>query len=1023
MPEPSKSQDQLTTPLSANASSAVASPVEGATIDGSPRATPLFEKRVEKEGKEDQLEGGEVSGEVQQVEVEADNLTGLESEDIEACDQPLPTLVEGQEEAKVLARQQMEDDSLSDLRKKGVEQEGGLMFDGNGVLVQVKLIIPGKAVQRVVVPQLRRREILELTHKGLVGGHFSHKKMTECLLQHFTWPGLRSEVKRYCAACPDCQRAGRALQPRVPMVETPIILTPYQRLACDLVGPLTRTKSGHKYILTVMCVGTRFPYVVPLKRVDAVTVAEGLTEVISHTGIPKELLTDQGSVFTGKLTKQVCELLSIKHLKTTAYHPQSNGILERWHGALKGMLRKLGGVEREWDCLLKFCLLCYRSTPHTATGFSPFELVHGYPMRGPLEAIKDGWLQGELNLKDTVQWVQDLRNTLTKLHEQAEKNEGEYKKASKKYYDRKARNRSFQKGDMVLLHTPSLTGKLDSIWDGPFEVMGVLSETSYKIAVPNKRSHTQIVHINRLKLWQMPKANLFRVVVGQDSEGSDEPPGKVTLGQPGMTEAQIEELDSMLGGFNVVITDKLGHTSSVSHVIDTGQSAPVQSYPYRIAPAWKEELHDEVRQLLEDGIIIPSHSPWSAPMVPIRKTSGALRLCIDYRKLNQVTVADPYEMPRVDDLLDEVTEATWLSKLDLKRGFYQVPLQADSHPKTAFCTPWGKFCFTRMPFGLKNAPATFQRAMDQTLAGQASFSSTYIDDVLIYSINWEDHVRHIAAVLGALREAGLTATPSKCEWGAHALTYLGYEVGQGKIIVPEARVKNLRDHKQPHDKKGLRAFLGTTGYYRQFIPDYAGRAGPLYEALRKVAPSNLHWDEAMLAAFDYLISSLCSKHVLWLPRTGDRLVLHTDASYQGLGAVLSAERDGIQRPLGYFSRRLLPAERHYAATELECLAVFRAIDHFAVHLVGSHFNVVTDHRALTALLSSTKLNGRLMRWALALQTYDFEITHRTGVAHQNADGLSRQTWDETVSPDHPPHRCWPREGEMLGTGSTTVQED
>ena len=134
--------------------------------------------------------------------------------------------------------------------------------------------------------------------------------------------------------------------------------------------------------------------------------------------------------------------------------------------------------------------------------------------------------------------------------------------------------------------------------------------------------------------------------MGQDSEGSDEPPGKVTLGQPGMTEAQIEEFDSMLWGFNVVITDKLGHTSSVSHVIDTGQSAPVQSYPYRIAPAWKEELHDEVRQLLEDGIIIPSHSPWSAPMVPIRKTSGALRLCIDYRKQNQVTVADPYQMPR-----------------------------------------------------------------------------------------------------------------------------------------------------------------------------------------------------------------------------------------------------------------------------------------------------------------------------------------------------------------------------------------
>ena len=405
------------------------------------------------------------------------------------------------------------------------------------------------------------------------------------------------------------------LQPRVPMVETPIISTPYQRLACDLVGPLTRTKSGHRYVLTVICVGSRFPYAVPLKRVDAESVAEGLTEVISHTGIPRELLTDQGSVFTGTLAKQVCELLSIKKLQTTAYHPQSNGILERWHGSLKGMLRKLSGVGREWDRLLKFCLMCYRGTPHTATGFSPFELVHGYSMRGPLEAIKESWLQGELSFASTVLWVNDLRETLTRLYEQAGKNEGEYKRTSKKYYDKKAKNRTFQKGDMVLLHTPSLTGKLNSIWDGPYEVKGALSSTLYKIAVPHKRSRSQNVHINRLKLWQIPTANLFRVVVGQDSVGSDEPPGRVSLGQPGMSEAQQIELDNVLTAFHDVICDKLGQASGVDHTIETGQSAPVQAYPYRIAPAWKDELHREVRQLLDDGVIAPSYSPWSAPMV------------------------------------------------------------------------------------------------------------------------------------------------------------------------------------------------------------------------------------------------------------------------------------------------------------------------------------------------------------------------------------------------------------------------
>ena len=319
--------------------------------------------------------------------VEADCLSGLSEDGTMAGDQPLHTLTEGLGEVRELARLQEEDDSLSEWRRKGVEQEERFMLDGNGVLLQTKFIIPGREVHRVVVPTSRRREILVVAHWGLVGGHYSHNKMVECLLQNFTWSGLHGDVKRYCAACPDCQRAGSVLQPRVPMVEMPIISTPYSRLACDLVGLLTRTKAGHKYLLTVMCVGTRFPYAIPLKRVDAETVAEGLAEVMSHTGIPNELLPDQGSVVRGLLARQVCETLGIKKLKTTAHHPQTNGILEHWHGSLKGMLRKLSGVGRKWDSLLKFCLMCYRGTPHTATGFSPYELVYGYQMRGPLEAI------------------------------------------------------------------------------------------------------------------------------------------------------------------------------------------------------------------------------------------------------------------------------------------------------------------------------------------------------------------------------------------------------------------------------------------------------------------------------------------------------------------------------------------------------------------------------------------------------------------------------------------------------------
>ena len=230
-----------------------------------------------------------------------------------------------------------------------------------------------------------------------------------------------------------------------------------------------------------MCLGTRYPYCVPIKRVDAITVAEGLMEVIAHTSIPLELLSDQGAVFTGRVNQELCRLLNISKLRTTAYHPQTNGALESWHGCLKGMLRRLEDGREEWDRLLKYCLLAYRATPHTATGFSPYELVHGRALRGPLEAMKEGWVKGELSFSNSCQWVNDLREKLTKLHEVARANEAKYKASMKQAYDEKAVGREFKPGEMVLLHTPCLSGKLDFIWEGPYEVEKVISATSYKL--------------------------------------------------------------------------------------------------------------------------------------------------------------------------------------------------------------------------------------------------------------------------------------------------------------------------------------------------------------------------------------------------------------------------------------------------------------------------------------------------------------------------------------------------------------
>ena len=283
-----------------------------------------------------------------------------------------------------------------------------------------------------------------------------------------------------------------------------------------------------------------------------------------------------------------------------------------------------------------------------------------------------------------------------------------------------------------------------------------------------------------------------------------------------------------------------------------------------------KQLREEIEGLVRKDIIVPSKSPWTSPMVHIRKKgTDRIRLCIDYRRLSDGTNNDPFQMPCIEDLLNQVAGATWLSKLDLNIGFHQVPLSTDSKEKTAFCSPWGKFAFKRMPFGLKNAPAAFQRCMLNALSHLPGCSAAYIDDVIIFSPNWKTHIDHIRPVLDALRVAGLTANPLKCVRGAHSLEYLGHHVGMGKVRVPEVRVRAMKDYVRPTSQKGLRAFLGMDGYYRRFMPDFSRWAGPLFGVLKKGFPVKIEWGESRSVAFVYLTNALSCEHTLTMPREHD----------------------------------------------------------------------------------------------------------------------------------------------------------
>ena len=319
-----------------------------------------------------------------------------------------------------------------------------------------------------------------------------------------------------------------------------------------------------------------------------------------------------------------------------------------------------------------------------------------------------------------------------------------------------------------------------------------------------------------------------------------------------------------------------------------------------------------------------------------------------------------------------------------------MPVAKCDREKTAFRTPFGLFEFSRMPFGLHGAPATFQRMVDRLLDGLECCSAAYIDDVIIFSHSWHDHLRDVEEVLERVRGAGLTVKRKKCQFGMSECLYLGHLVGSGKVQPEQVKVQAVRAFREPKTKTHVRAFLGLTGYYRKFIPQYATLAAPLTDLTRKTGPVAVVWTPVCEEAFGKLKEALCSLPVLASPQLDKEFMLQTDASERGVGAVLSQiGDDGLDHPVAYFSRKLLPREERYSTIEKECLAIKLGVQAFHVYLMGRPFLIQTDHRSLEWLNRLKHTNARLTRWSLFLQGYSYEVKYRSGQSNGNADALSR----------------------------------
>ena len=433
----------------------------------------------------------------------------------------------------------------------------------------------------------------------------------------------------------------------------------------------------------------------------------------------------------------------------------------------------------------------------------------------------------------------------------------------------------------------------------------------------------------------------------------------------------------------------LGNTTITQHDINTGENKPFKQSLRPQPRAHLPVIDKLINDMQSQGVIEPCQSEWGSNIVLVKKKDGSVRFCVDYRRLNNLTQKDVYPLPRVDTCLDTLSNAVWYSTFDLRSGFHQVPVNPRDVNKTTFVCHRGTYRFPKMPFGLCNAPATFQRLMDTVLSGlNFEICLAYLDDIIVFSSDLKSHLTRLTQLFQKLREANLKLKPSKCCLLQKRVTFLGYVISQNGVETDPDKIAAVVNWPIPTNLRQSRAFVGLCQYYRRFVPNFSETAKPLHELTKKGV--RFHWSDECQQAFDKLKSALSGASVLALPRDEGDFVLDCDASEIAIGAVLSQVQDGEERPICYASQLYNRHEKNYNVTRKELLAVVTFVKKFRQYLLGRPFTIRTDHAALRWLKNTPEPIGQQARWLEIMEEYDYSIIHRPGRLHNNADALSRR---------------------------------
>jgi len=719
--------------------------------------------------------------------------------------------------------------------------------------------------------------------------------------------------------------------------------------------------------------------------------------------------------------------LGVSHVVSSAYHPESQGALERWHQTLKSALRKYcTETGNEWDDGVPLVLFAVREARQDSLGFSPSELVFGHNVRGPLKMLKEEFLGNSSSVKTNVlDFVSRTRERLHNACAVAKEALSLSQTKMKKHFDRKAVMRNFLPGEKVLVLLPIPGSSLSARFSGPYVIKSKWNETDYILHTPERRRKTRLCHINMLKPYFCvePKENPENLVSESVTKGNTERVSLLAYALPVdtaddglnvsmealgggcfenskilsllpeqlsyLSPEQREDVMKLIDSFPCLFNDVPPGTNVIQHDIEVGSALPIKQHAYRCPMSLREAMKSEVKYLLQNGFAVPSNSPWSSPCVLVPKADGSLRFCTDFRKVNSITVADAFPLPRMEDCIDCLGGAKYITKLDLLKGYWQVPLTERASKISAFVTPDSFLQYKRMAFGLRNAPATFQRLMS-TVLGDVPNCNIYLDDVVIYSTTWAEHMLTLHDVFRRLKAASLTLNLKKCEFAKASVTYLGKQVGNGKVRPLDGKVTAVLSYPVPTTRRELRRFLGMVGYYRCFCKNFSSVVAPLTKLCSpKVC---FDWTNECQQAFLSAKSLLCSAPVLSAPDVTRPFQLEVDASAVGVGAVLLQEgADEIGHPVSYFSAKFNSHQLNYSTIEKETLAMLLALQHFNVYVGSSSSPIVvyTDHNPLVFLGKMYNHNQRLMRWALMVQPYHLEIRHKKGSDNVVADALSR----------------------------------